>query len=89
MAQPAQLVRTLWKGGDVDPEPVYTPKFAPLPRTQVGVSPVYCISLDLLDRNSQPNLNNALGRLLLNVVVNVILVPDRGYSAIRELVKTS
>ncbi|KAG7277782.1 hypothetical protein CRUP_023070, partial [Coryphaenoides rupestris] len=34
VAQPAQPVRTLWKGGDVDPEPVYTPEFVPLPKNQ-------------------------------------------------------
>ncbi|KAJ3613606.1 hypothetical protein NHX12_019852, partial [Muraenolepis orangiensis] len=34
VAQPAQLVRTLLTGGDVDPEPTYTPEYVPYPWNQ-------------------------------------------------------
>ncbi|CAL8288125.1 unnamed protein product [Gadus morhua 'NCC'] len=34
-AQPAQPVRTLWKGGDVDPEPMFTPEHLIPPKKQV------------------------------------------------------
>ncbi|CAL8298454.1 unnamed protein product [Arctogadus glacialis] len=35
VAQPAQPVRTLWKGGDVDPEPMFTPEHLIPPKKQV------------------------------------------------------
>ncbi|XP_059907275.1 MAX dimerization protein MGA a isoform X3 [Gadus macrocephalus] len=35
VAQPAQPVRTLWKGGDVDPEPTFTPEHLIPPKKQV------------------------------------------------------
>ncbi|CAL8303296.1 unnamed protein product, partial [Boreogadus saida] len=35
VAQPAQPVRTLWKGGDVDPEPLFTPEHLIAPKKQV------------------------------------------------------
>ncbi|CAL8283254.1 unnamed protein product [Lota lota] len=35
VAQPAQPVRSLWKGGDVDPEPMYTPEHVTHPKNQV------------------------------------------------------